>query len=200
LDIGSGLGGTANYLYQKGYHNIQGIDNDPEVVAFAQKKYLQVHFQVVDALALDTVFPRSHFSFSYLLNVLYAIQDKSLFLEKIATVSKPGSLLVIFDYTQLTPASSLQDLAEKSMYPLQLEVLAKELPRAGWEILAVDDLTIEYKIWYKKLLEKLDTQQAQLEKDYTWEDISRVKGTFQNFLDQFNNGVLGGAIVYARKK
>jgi SAM-dependent methyltransferase len=199
LDIVSGLGGTANYLYQKGYHNVQGIDIDSDAIVYAQKKYSPIPFQVADALALDTLFPPSHFSFSYLFNVLYVIQDKPLFLKKVTTISKPESLLVIFDYTQVTSGSSLQDLEEKFMYPLEIEKLEKELITGGWEILVVDDLTVEYKVWYERLLEKLNTDQFELEKNFFREEISRVKITFQNFLDLLNKGVLGGAMVFARK-
>src|SRR5260221_9777328 len=57
LDVGSGFGGTADYLFQHGFQKVQGIDLDQAAVSYATEKYPKIAFKVTNALNLDKIFP-----------------------------------------------------------------------------------------------------------------------------------------------
>lgn len=202
LDVGCGFGGTANYLYQHGFKNVHGMDLDQAAVYYAKDKYPSIDFKAADALNIDTIYSPHQFSFLYLFNVIYAIQDKALLLKKLANIAKPGSLLVIFDYAQGKNLleKSMKDLAGESMYPIQMNSLQKELRNAGWKIVEITDMTSHYIIWYKRLLEKLSAQSPLLKKDFSAEDLSKVEKTFTFLLNQLEQGNLESVIIYARKE
>ena len=50
LDIGSGLGGTTDYLNNNGFGNAIGIDIDSEHIHYASKKYPDSYFIAADVL------------------------------------------------------------------------------------------------------------------------------------------------------
>lgn len=202
LDVGSGLGGTANYLYQQAFRNVHGIDSDQAAVTYARDKYPTIDFKVGDALNVDNIYSPHHFSFLYLFNVIYAIHDKALLLKKLDNISKPGSILVICDYAQGKNVLSegLKDLAGNRMYPIQIESLKKDLRHAGWKVIETTNMTPHYIVWYRSLLEKLTTQNPLLKKDFSVQDLSKVEKTFTFLLNQLEQGNLEGITIYARKE
>lgn len=202
LDVGSGFGGTADYLYQHGFKKVYGIDIDKAAVLYAKDKYPFIDFKVGDALNIDKLYAFNEFSFLYLFNVIYAIQDKPLLLKKLAAVSKPESLLVVFDYTtgKEPLKQTLKDLEGKPMYPIQMDSFKQDLAKAGWEIIETTDMTAQFITWYKKVLESLATQRLLLKKEFSEKDISNVEKTFTFLVKQLEQGNLGGVIIYARKQ
>lgn len=198
LDVGSGFGGTANYLYQKGFRDIQGIDLDAAAVAYADGKYNPITFTVASALVSDKIYPASAFGLVYLFNVIYAIQDKATLLKKLATITKPGGILVLFDYSseQTLP---INDLANKPMHPIQLAKIKQKLKATGWEIIEIVDITSHCILWYKQLLQKLSAQSVMLEKEFSVQDINKVTRTFTFLLEQLEKGQMGSVIIYATK-
>jgi hypothetical protein len=63
--------------------------------------------------------------------VLYAIEDKPSLLKNLYNIAKPGAILALFDYTTADSSFSLQDLAGKSMYPIVVKDLEKNLQDIG---------------------------------------------------------------------
>jgi len=202
LDVGSGFGGTADYLHHQGFKSIYGIDSDQAAVAYAQKQYPSVQFKVADALDIDKIFSRSQFSFIYFFNVMYAIEDKRTLLKKIGTVARPGCILAVFDYSshQLEPDPTLKDLVDARMYSLHIDTFQKDLELEGWGVLEITDLTSRYVIWYKNLLLKLAEKAPLLAQDFLEKDITTVREKFTFLLDQFERKVLSGTVIYAKKK
>lgn len=202
LDVGCGFGGTAQDLYEAGFTHVHGIDLNQEAISYAKNKYPSLHFTVADALHVDKIYPPSHFSFICLFNVMYAIENTALLLKKLSTVSQPKGILALFDYTCEKGSASpvLTDLADKPMYPLDLETLQDDLKQAGWDMLNVTDMTLEYIGWYSELLEKLSTQTSLLTKEFSPQDVSKVGKTFTMLLNHLEQGLWGGATIYARKQ
>jgi trans-aconitate methyltransferase len=118
LDVGCGCGGTAQYLYEAGFSDVSGIDLDLAAISYAQRTYPALSFTSADALMIDKIYPPSHFSFIYMVNALYAFQDKCSLLTKLSALAKSDCLLVIFDYTEqkTLPKPVLRDLADKPLY------------------------------------------------------------------------------------
>lgn len=199
LDVGSGFGGSANDFYQMGFHSIWGIDIDTAAVAYAQEHYPQIDFICADAKEVKAHFHSDFFSFIYLLNVAYAIEDKQELFKNLSLVAKPGALLALFDYTSQNSTLPVRDLADKLMYPMNLTKLKEDLSFSGWEMLETIDLSEQFKEWYRCLLHKLSKEQSKLELDFSKEDIARVNSTFKLLLKYLESGRLGGALIFARK-
>lgn len=193
LDVGSGLGGTAQVFCERGFQKIYGIDLDEAAVSHAQKNYPQIQFSVLNALSASDFFPKEMFSFIYLFNVLYAIEDKKAVLEQLTRIAKPGSLLAIFDYTS-KKSVSLIDFAGKPIHPMDLNMLQRDLKLFGWDVLDVVDLSSHYVAWYQNLLTKLSKKRSDLLLEFSKEEIDLVEEGLNLLLQ------LGGAMIFARKK
>jgi ubiquinone/menaquinone biosynthesis C-methylase UbiE len=202
LDVGSGFGGTADYLCRAlGFKNVQGFDMDEAAVVYAQKKYSSIHFKVADALKINKSYAPQSFSFFYLLNVIYAIQDKKRLLKNLSTLSKPVGILAIFDYTQKKESvvGFVKDLAGKPMYPIHIPTIEQDLKTTGWKILGTIDMTSHFIRWYRAFLDKLSIQASTLSKAFSFQDVQKVEDTFTFLLNQLEQGNLGGVIIFAQK-
>lgn len=199
LDIGSGLGGTANDIYHLGLQNICGIDIDEAAISYSQVRYPHIKFIHANANAIANLFVQNEFSLITLFNVMYAIEDKPTLLNQIHAITKRGGILVLFDYTSKKGAFPLKDFSGKTIYPLALDVLPDQLKSSGWEILEVTDLSSKYIEWYEHLLNKISQEHEMLAQDFSDEDIARVVVTFHTMLQWLKDSTLGGAVIYAQK-
>lgn len=199
LDIGSGLGGTANDMYDVGFQKIYGIDIDQAAVSYAQIRYPHIKFINANANEISDLFFQNEFSLVTLFNVIYAIEDKETLLNQIYSVTKPGGVLVLFDYTSKDGEFPFQDLSGKVMYPIALNSIQDQLKSSCWEILEVTDLSSQYIDWYKNLLIKISQEHEKLVQVFSEEDISRVTTTFNILLDWLKDFSLGGVVIYAQK-
>lgn len=109
---------------------------------------------------------------------------------------------VVFDYTCKEKENHfpLKDFVHKTMNPLHIPTLKEDLAQAKWDVLETTDMTKHYIIWYKDLLKKLTIQTPWLKKEFSDQDILRVKETFTTLLSYLEKRSLGGMIVYARKQ
>ncbi len=75
MDAGCGRGGTAGYLYGKGYRQIAGIDIDAQSISYARNRYPNIQFETAN---LETTIELSmKFDVIFMFNVLYAIDDRT---------------------------------------------------------------------------------------------------------------------------
>lgn len=79
LDVGSGFGGTVNYLYQKGFTLAEGCDVDPAPIAYAQDHYSSLTFTAVDALSVSQYYPPPISALSHYSTWLMLLRTKRLF-------------------------------------------------------------------------------------------------------------------------
>lgn len=200
LDVGCGFGGTANYLYRSHFQSIYGIDVDEAAIDYAKKRYPKIHFRIANAAQITDVFDSDFFSFLYMFNVCYAIEDKQALLKELFTVAKPGALLVIFDYTSKNSSSQMKDLANKPMYPIVIKQLTEECKQTDWTVLKIDDVSSDFITWYQDLLNKLDKNREALSQKFSQADIERVASTFSTLLDQLKSKELGGAVIYLQRQ
>ena len=66
MDVGSGFGNDANFVYDEGFRNIWGIDIDEEAVKYAGERYPEINFKKGDALKVNDLFEEEFFDFVYL--------------------------------------------------------------------------------------------------------------------------------------
>lgn len=202
LDIGSGFGGTAHYLSQNNFKDIDCIDVDSAAIQYAQEHYPHLNCQTGNILQLSKIYPANHFRFVYAFNVLYAIENKRLALQEIANVTASEGIIAIFDYTLLqdTLDNPLYDFAGKQMHPLKMSQLKETLQETGWDIVEIQDLTPQFITWYNDFLKKLDYEEPNLLKTFNQEHIDTVRKTFSFLLNYLESKTLGGTVIYAKRK
>lgn len=199
LDVGCGFGGTADYLIKQGAKHVWGIDIDKAVISYAKAKHKGVEFLTLDAASASTHFKRGFFSFIYLFNVLYAIEDKANVLKQLAEVANPGAILMIFDYSAADDREPILDLAGNPMRPIDPKEIRQQLQEAGWEVLEVRDLSSNFITWYEQLLHKLNEKKQELKGHFLEKDIAKFSATYLHILHQLRQKTLGGLMIYAKR-
>lgn len=202
LDVGAGFGGTADYFYSQGFDNIQGIDINQGAIEYAASHYPYIKFSVCDVVNVHQQFNKASFSVIYLFNTFYALQDPQGALRELAKIAKPEAILVIFDYTHLKPEQphGLYDLDNKPMHPIVLSSVREWLAETGWEILEISDLSKYFIKWYKELVKKLEQEKTSFVEEFSNETVDKVQRTYISILETLQEQVLGGTVIYARKK
>lgn len=201
LDVGCGLGGTLQYLNDKGFTKLYGIDINKESISYAKNKYPDIQFAAVDALQLNAIFPVETFNLIILFNSIYAIHDKDRLLSELAKIAKPGALLVIFDYSLLNEQEKLimQDFAGKEIMPIRLQQFLQDAKNNNWQVIQANDLSIQFITWYEQFLLKLQDEKHRLLTKYSKNNLKAVHDTFSYFLIQLKNKIMGGIVIYAQK-
>ncbi len=211
LDVGSSYGGTAHYLFKKGFKKIWGIDIDSNSVEYATEKYSNIKFMNIDALDVTRNFRKNFFNFICMFNSIYAIEDKGLLLKNLATIAKRGAILVVFDYSKIqglqesfdkkhkSKKSTMKDLAGKDMNLLDIDSFYKNLGTAHWKLLDSIDITAEYIEWYEDFLAKIKDRRPKLQNKYDVHDIDAVENLFSKILYKLKNKELGGRLIIAEK-
>ncbi len=201
LDVGSGFGGTLHYLIQQGFKKVQGIDMDASAVAYAKQRYPKIPFHTLDALKVNTLFKKPTFSLVTLFNVIYAIPDKATLLSELCKISKPGAVLMLFDYS-LPPSEKavlIHDLAGKPMYPIQKSTIVQDLKAAGWVVISTEDWSDRFIGWYAELLEKLAVQEKNPSTRFKAEDLKKLQDTFSYIQAHLQQKRMGAIVIYAKK-
>lgn len=201
LDVGCGLGGTAEYIRKKINCEMVGVDIDESSLEYARKKYPEIKFFHCDAQQLTEEISKEKFDFIYMFNVFYAFQNQKKSLEELSKISKPDTLLVIFDYTQANRNSIERwDFSGKQMNPVYIKDLLAWLEETGWSLIEVVDISAQYKMWYEDFLDKFEKNKTELLEEFTKEAVDIVERNFSFLLENIEAGKMGGAIIYAKRK
>jgi SAM-dependent methyltransferase len=202
IDIGCGLGGTANYIKNTTNYDVFGIDIDRLAIDHAQGRYPGVRFFSCDVLDVKSKLPFHQFDLVYMFNAFYAFSNQTKALEALAEITRKSGLLVIFDYTYQNNHNSadLTDLAGNPMDPIITSQLETALKETGWDLIKVVQLHNKYEEWYTVFLERLHKKRSELLDEFSEEAYIKVESTFQTLLDNIKKGILGGSIVYAKLK
>lgn len=199
LDVGCGFGGTANYLMKNGFKCVWGIDIDKSAIEYAKMKYTDVKLFHLDVLSTSKYFDKNFFSFIYLFNVLYAIEDKTTALKQLANVSKQGAILMIFDYSVENSIEPILDLSGKPMRPICMKTINQQLKEAGWQVLEISNISDNFIVWYEQSLKKLEDQMQRLKGLFLEKDIAKVSSTYVHLLHHLYRKTLGGVVIYAKR-
>jgi len=202
LDVGCGFGGTLDYLRHAGFQSLTGVDINPESINYAKLKYPDIQFNTYDALTIDGIYKGHLFDLAIMMNTIYAIENKAKLLKALSAISKPGSILAMFDYSVSGENKVLQtlDFAGKAMRPIELQSFRRDLEQACWRLVESQDFSDEFTKWYREFLVSLRQKRSILEKNFNTKDIDEVEGSFSYFLEQIIAKRMGGVVIYAIKE
>ncbi len=193
LDVGCGRGGTANYVSERGWGQVSGVDIDEPSISYASEKYPNLDFSVCAMESLGVQFPAA-FDLLYLFNVFYASSDKLEALKSFRKAAKPGATLCIFDYVNYKPEEKLPAVF-LGQTPATPKEFADFMQGASWAVTKNENLDRQYIEWYRKFLARFDT--PNLKKDYSEETIDSVRSRYLELLTAHETGALGGVLILA---
>lgn len=213
LDIGCGLGGTANYIQEKGYGHVTGIDIDPTVLEQAKEYYPNIPFYYCDANLLNDFFSvpsfkdNQKFDVLYSFNAFFCFQNQENCLKQFALVAKPQAELLIFDYTSpghFSGSSPFTDETKQStaalrFNPINLSNVAENLKACSWKLEKIIPLDIQYRTWYQELIHKMESNKEDLIAHFGSTPFHELHQGYQKLLEMLKQGIVGGGIVYAKK-
>jgi len=201
LDVGCGFGGTLEYLRNQGFTNLYGVDINAESINYAKTKYQNIHFDLLDALEIESFYPKEKFDLVIMFNSIYAITDKKKLLESLAKISKKDAILVVFDYSspKQNKALPILDFSGKKMLPIELKSFSTDLKETNWHLIEAKDLSNEFITWYSKFIDRLRNKKNYLEQNFSKNDINQVESSFSYFLNQLKNKNMEGVVIYATK-
>lgn len=148
LDLGCGRGRVIDWLFEKGYYNIVGLDQDPEALAVVKEK--RPKLELICSSTLDPLVPY-HFDFVIARDVIYLIKKDEVinYLSKLRSLLKPdGKVLIeVINGVALTANYTAQKewntewipnewnmkhVLEKSGFSIET-IRAIETPSRGWK-------------------------------------------------------------------
>ena len=201
LDVGCGRGGTAQYLYERGFGFVHGFDTDETSIAYAKSRYASLEFRCLDALRCARHYDGA-FQIIYLFNVLYLFErrDQLRCLQQLRRLADERSLLVLFDYTARTRNGGEGSVYQNSWHPIDLASFPGTAEAAGWRVAEFADYSNRFGTWYAAMLEKLHANHDAIVKiaDEEWFDAARR--IYQSHLDGIESGRLGGGVYYLRSR
>ena len=75
LDIGCGLGGTAQYIQTQGWGKVYGIDIEQDAIDYAENKYSDIEFQTCSANDIDKKFSANQFDLIMIFNAFFCCRE-----------------------------------------------------------------------------------------------------------------------------
>lgn len=200
LDIGCGLGGTADYIAGLGLGKVTGIDIDYDTIAYATRRYPSHTFACGPAGEASR-YLQPGFSLIVIFNALYAFPDQVAALREAHTLGAPGAELRIFEYTAASEAPAVKAFCERygrgRWRPVMIDRSEDMLTSAGWKLDSVTDVTTQYESWYSELVRKIESKQEAIVSEHgaRWFDYALRR--YQELLDVIKDGTIGGAIFKA---
>jgi SAM-dependent methyltransferase len=203
LDYGCGLGGTLNYIREKGYRNIFGIDIDDGSIKYAREKYGKAETFYT---ALSPEFAAVHHSFDliYSINVFYLIADKTALLEQLYKISQKGAVLIISDFVYKVDK---EYIARDTVLRKILEFIPRavhfdecpELKDNSWSLKKVIDISNDYARWYTNFVEMIRNRKSKVLEVANVDYHNYMLDKYQFLLEQIQKGNVGGATILLQK-
>ena len=195
IDVGCGRGGTANYIQNKGWGRVTGIDIDAESIVYAKKRYPDIEF-----LASDIIKPevrlQNRFDIAYLFNSFYAFPDHVGALREIRSLCRARlGQVIIFDYT--LKAGSGREFPFEDWNPIDLSVAKTLFDEADFRISKIEDISHLYKIWYNRLVSLIEKNSSLITALAGREWFDYVASFYRGIAGAIARDILGGAIIYA---
>ena len=202
LDVGCGLGGTADYLQRHGWGEVSGIDLDNELIQYAKSHYSNVSFIQGDILQPDHYLPKT-FQVIYCFSAFFSFKSQLDALFQLSRVAADDCELMIFDYsrssaTQLdspfpwaNPTSRFQ--------PIYLPELKEQLLQSGWHFKKQIDISHQFEKWYIHLLLQFDLRRDEIIAKFNEFTFEQMVAGYKQLLLSINQKEIGGIIVYAHR-
>jgi len=199
LDVGCGRGGTAHYLYDRGWGNVVGVDIDEASIDHARAAYPEVEFLACDVSKVSARLSR-RFDLICLFSSFYAFGDQPAALGQLLNLAAPGGSLVLFDYLDLSADGNsllVREDASSNWNPVKLDHLDQLFGNAGWAISETRNISAEFADWYRDLVSRIEHRQDQIV-DLAGPAWYRfVRDFYGGMLESIERQILGGVVVTA---
>jgi phosphoethanolamine N-methyltransferase len=203
LDIGCGLGGTANYLQKNGWGNVTGIDIDNDVISYAKQHYPSCQFYQEDVLNVSHLFSDKKFDVIYFFTSFFCFPSQSDSLQTLSEIANVNCQLVMFDYAAFDDNTIENPFtwskAGFNFYPIYLERFKKTLSNAGWTFSNSIDLSNQFILWYQQLLQKFQDKRDEIVNLFGAEMFDAMFDGYENLLRYLVNKKVGGIVIHATK-
>lgn len=202
LDVGCGLGGTANYLRQWG--DVTAIDINADMITYVHKNYPDVKAMHSDVMQVQLHFTKNAFQLITLFSAFFCFPKPAEALQLLSQISDYNGNLIIFDYaTNEFPSVKNPFTWSDSIHsfnPIFLPHFEKVLDETGWQLKESRDISTYFIHWYEQLIEKFELKKALLLEKFNASIVENIRAGYVTLLDNFKKKQLGGLIVYATKK
>lgn len=205
LDLGCGLGGTADYLQKNQWGKVVGIDIDTAILQQAKRFYSDIQFELCDASQVDTFFSSDRFNVFYSFNAFFCFSEQEQCLKAIANLATKNAELLIFDYSSPNYCEkknpfidrNLESNCTDSFQPINLDLIEKTLCDCHWQLKKTIDVTEKYHYWYQSLLEKMQKNKQNLIEQFGPVTFDDLYVGYQKLLAFIDEGEIGGCIIHA---
>jgi len=204
LDVGSGRGGTANFIQEHGWGIVTGIDIDEKSIKYSKSKYPEVKFHVCDAPSenkLKAIFHKQKFDVIVLFHSLCVFPKQSDTIKALKKVAHGNTQLIIFEYEDFTlHGNPLNKTTEAKTYfnVFNRNQFKEILNEAGWYVdrCNIVDLSGDFKRWYAELLTKLAAKKKAIIDKYGQEYYEKAEKRYSGIFKEIDSGTLGGCVIY----
>ena len=206
LDVGCGLGGTAEYLRKNKWGIVTGIDIDATMVSYAKTHYPNISVFECDATKIGRLFPKESFEVVYSFNAFFTFEQQEAALKALSTICVASAKLVLFDYSAQNQTPHTNPFTNKmpsypmNFFPIQLDSFSETLSRNGWKLEEVKDLSLKYVHWYTHLISKMESDRTNLVSQFGDDTFSGLIESYQKLLSLLQAGEVGGSVVWASRR
>lgn len=199
LDVGCGLGKTADYIQKKHWGAVSGFDIEKESVMYAKQTYPDVSFYVSDVHNVDSVI-NTKFDLLCLFTTFYAFVDQEKALYSLNKITENNGEIMIFDYSdreQYFP--SIFRFDENPFLPIKQGEIAKMLARTNWNISSIVNMNEKFLTWYETLMNKIEAGKNDIINTFGESAFNSTYDTYHEIVTNLQKNMMGGVIVYAKK-
>lgn len=198
LDVGCGLGGSAEYVRSHGWGSVIGIDANEEMIAYAEQAYPDIQFYACDVLEVADFIDKPA-DVILMLNSFYSFADQQNSLIELRKAAAPSAQLIIFDYVDRGGyrERSLPKEYDVIPFPLVLDNIDLMLNDSGWMLDSIEEINDLYLLWYQEQMRRIERKQDEVVAIAGQEKYDSLHGVYEGILSSIKAGVLGGAIVRA---
>ncbi len=195
MDLGSGIGATVNYLYEKYGMNTVGVDPSQKLIAMGRDKYKNIN--LINGKGEKLPFEDESFQGVFAECTLSLMDDLNIVIEEVYRVLENYGYFVITDVYAKNPhfADKLNTLSINScMRGLHnLKTLREKLIRQGFEIMLLEDCSSMLKALMVKIIFSYGSMSV------FWNKTSECSVNGAEFQEILKNCKPGYFIMIARK-
>lgn len=199
LDVGSGLGVTADYIRRQGWGKVTGIELSHSNVIHANQAYKRCDFVHADVIDAPLVL-KPGFDVLVSFNAFFQFPDQAAALRALSQVARPDSQLAIVDFVDRGDYHQhpiLENDRPLLPNPLHLERVEKLLADNGWRLFTIEPLHPMFVEWYRQLVERIDEAEAKIREVTPDGFFEHLRDIYAQLREAMNENRLGGAIVRA---
>lgn len=199
LDVGCGLGATADYIRRQGWGKVTGIDVSHPAIIHANQTYKRCDFVHADIIDAPLVL-KPGFDLLVSFNAFYAMTDQAAVLESLSQVASHHSKLAIFDYVDRGGYAGDPIMENGKPFlpnPLHLDKIESLLAANGWRLYTIEPLHPHFAQWFGDIVSRIQDTEKKIRKKTDEGFYDHMLDLFIQRRDAIRENRLGGAIIHA---